>query len=52
MDRETEGTVPAPDLNAFLQWILTGANFPAASHFIESGGSDVVPHTHHYFSRE
>ncbi len=50
MDRETEGTIPTPDLNTFTQWILTGANFPAASHLIKSEGSDVVPHTHHYFS--
>ncbi len=26
MDKETEGTVPTPNLNAFPQWILTGAN--------------------------
>ncbi len=44
-DTESEGTIPTPDLNAFTWWILTGANFPAASHLIESGGSDVVPHT-------
>ncbi len=25
-DKETEGTVPAPNLNALFQWILTGAN--------------------------
>ncbi len=50
MDTESEGTVPTPDLNAFTQWILMGANFPAASHFIEPGGSNVVPHTHCYGS--
>ncbi len=26
MDKETEGTVPTPNPNAFTQWILTGAN--------------------------
>ncbi len=50
MDTESQGTVPTLDLNAFTQWILTGADFPVASHFIEPGGSDVVPHTHRYFS--
>ncbi len=49
-DTESKGTVPTPDFNAFTQWILTGAYFPTASHFIESGGSDVVPLTHRYFS--
>ncbi len=49
-DTESEGTVPTPDLNAFTQWILTGAYFPAASHLIESEGSYVVPLTYHYYS--
>ncbi len=50
MDTEPEGTVPTPDLNAFTQWILTGAYFPMVLHFIESRGSDMVPLTHRYFS--
>ncbi len=52
MDTESEGTVPTPDLNAFTQWILTGAYFPAASHFIEPRGSNVVPHTHRHCSSQ
>ncbi len=49
-DTESEGTVSTPDLNAFTQWILMCAYFPTASHFIESRGSNVVPHTHRYVS--